>query len=386
MNLELTMRRIHALLLSLSLCAFGLVGASEAAEIDFVPGLSPDQKAILIRGPIEPGDDDRFYEIAEQTPRAIVYLESPGGHVTTGLSIGAEIAIRGYTTLVLEGPGCHSICAVIWVAGVRRYMSPEAQISVHAAYRLRSDANGGSEASESGQANAQIGAFLNELGLSYDAVGYFTFAGPSDDLLPITPEIAQALSIDVYIQNPGGAITPAERPTPRRITQNVSDYAGLVTHCAVLFGVEDSFWRGQAQTVLRAGHDIFGGETFVPLLSEFSDRTKAEIKDKGAVRWCLSTEENLRRQGLPTGISGPSFDCAKAATRTERTICATPDLWTADRAMSALYFHYKRNAGAYRARDFLTSQRAWLGRRNACGDNLSCLVERYSSRLFEFGA
>jgi hypothetical protein len=130
------------------------VNALKAADIEFVTGFEPNQKAILVRGPIEEGDDKRFFEIAEETPRAIVFLESPGGLVTTGISMAAEIGIRGYTTLIQDGSGCHSICAIIWVAGGRRYMSPDAYISVHAAYSSKNIANGSFETSELGVANA----------------------------------------------------------------------------------------------------------------------------------------------------------------------------------------------------------------------------------------
>ena len=380
------MRLIYFLIASLALCLTAFVGALNAAEIEVVPGLHPDEKTILVRGSIEEGDDSRFFDIAEETPHAIVFLESSGGLVSTGISIAAEIAIRDYTTLVLDGSGCHSICAIMWVAGVRRYMSPDADISVHAAYRMRNSADGSIETSESGTANAQIGAFLNEIGLSADAIRYFTFAGPSEDLLDITPEMAQALSIDVYIQSSNGTISPGERPTPRRITRQISEYTALAGNCTALFSVNGEFWQNQAKAVLDRGHQIFGGEIFARLLGEYVAVTKTDITQQGFVRWCLSAEENLRRDGLHTGISGPSYDCSRSSTRTESAICETPDLWARDKAMANLYFYYRENVDASRSQEFLSSQRAWLSRRDQCSDDIACLYERYSSRLFDFGA
>lgn len=379
------MRQVRILLASLAVCMTTHVGALNAAEIEVIPGLEPNQKAILVRGPIEVGDDRRFFDVAEANPRAIVFLESPGGVVTAGISIAAEIAIPNHTTLVLDGPGCHSICAIMWVAGARRYMSPGANISVHAAYRTRNDANGGVETSESGMANAQIGAFLNEIGLSADAIRYFTFAGPSEELLEITPEIAQALSIDVYVQTPNGTATPAERPTPRRITRQVSEYSGLAGNCTMLFRVDGTIWEEQPRIVLGEGHEIFGGQAFAPLLGEYVAITKAAIDDLGFVRWCLSAEQNLRGDGLLTGIAGPSYDCSKSTTPTEFAICDSSDLWAMDRAMASLYFYYRENAQANRSQEFMSSQRAWLARRDQCADDVSCIYERYASRLFDFG-
>lgn len=340
---------------------------------------------IMIRGPIEPGDDDTFYKFARQAERASVFLESPGGHVDTGISIGAEIAISGFTTLVLDGEGCHSICAVIWVSGVRRYMSPNADISVHAAYRLVNNGDGSVEAPESGVANAKIGAFLNEIGLSRQAIEYFTVARPDEPLLPITPTVAQVLDIDVHIQDGFNVTTAAERPTPRRISRQVSEYAGLAGNCKMLFGMKPGFWEAQAEHVLKQGHEVFGGEIFASLLGEFTSAAKVDLKRRGFVRWCLMAEANLRADGLPTGLSGPSYDCGKAATSTESAICSSRDLWAMDRAMASLYFYFRENSGASRSQEFLASQRSWLKRRDACGSRVECVKERYSFRLFDFG-
>lgn len=273
----------------------------------------------------------------------------------------------------------------MWVAGLRRYMSPDADISVHAAYRMRNSADGSVEASESGMANAQIGAFLNEIGLSVDAIRYFTFAAPGEELLEITPDVAQALSIDVYIQKPDGVIPPSQRPTPRRIVRQVSEYTALAGNCTMLLSVNGEFWKEQARILLDHGHQIFGDETFALLLGEYVAITKAGIEQQGFVRWCLSAEQNLRRDGLQTGIRGPSYDCSRSTTRTEFAVCDTPDLWAMDRAMANLYFYYRENVDKSRSQEFLSSQRAWLSRRDQCADDLTCLYERYSSRLFDFG-
>lgn len=381
-----SIRRVTlSVVLFAALVAAVVPNATSAAEIELIDGLAPGQRGILIRGPIESGDDNRFYELAGQADRAIVFLESPGGAVDAGISIGAEIAIRGFTTLVLDRDGCHSICAVIWVSGTRRYMSPNADISVHAAYRLEANADGATDAAESGVANAKIGAYLNELGLSRAAIEYFTVARPGEPLLPLTPETAQMLDIDVYIQDGERLITPSERPTPRRITRQVSEFAGLSTNCSELLGVDPKVWRTQAEIVLKRGHALFGGEVFVTLLPEFSETTKTVLQRDGFVRWCIAAEASLRKDGLPTGITGPSFDCKRAGNPTESAVCGSEELWVLDNAMANLYFLYKGNASTSRRVEFLESQRTWLQRRDECGANLDCLAERYSSRLFDFG-
>jgi len=135
---------------------------AQAADIKAFPGDNGYQY-IMITGPIEEGDGDAFYAIARETPKAFVLLMSPGGLVEDGLWIAAEIALRQYDTWVLPGEGCHSICAIMWVSGSRRYMDKDARISVHAAYQMVGQVDGSYDYSVSGSANAKIGAFLNEL-------------------------------------------------------------------------------------------------------------------------------------------------------------------------------------------------------------------------------
>lgn len=63
-----------------------------------------DFAQIFIRGPIEQGDSAKFFVLSEQYRRASIILESSGGLVNEALSIGSEIAIRGFTTYVFH-PG-----------------------------------------------------------------------------------------------------------------------------------------------------------------------------------------------------------------------------------------------------------------------------------------
>jgi hypothetical protein len=78
----------------------------------------------------------------------------------------------------------------------------------------------------------------------------------------------------------------------------------------------------------------------------------------------------------------PSFDCAKAATRVEKMICADSELAAVDRAVAKLY------AGVSRAdrKKLFTSQADWLKERDRCEDR-GCLLGSYDERFFDlFGA
>ena len=77
---------------------------------------------------------------------------------------------------------------------------------------------------------------------------------------------------------------------------------------------------------------------------------------------------------------GPSFDCAKATSPVERLVCSDPALGAADRDLAAAYARVSRKSrdGAGLRDD----QRAWLARRDACGDR-SCLADSYRRRAAE---
>lgn len=81
---------------------------------------------------------------------------------------------------------------------------------------------------------------------------------------------------------------------------------------------------------------------------------------------------------------GPSFDCGKASTPVERTICKSSELAKADRDVAAAYAALAvKLSGA--AKDHLVKdQQRWAGNRNhACTgeDAATCLKSRYENRL-----
>lgn len=118
-------------------------------------------------------------------------------------------------------------------------MHINARIGVHAAYRDGAHADGSNSAQEVGSANADIGAYLNQLGLSREAVLYFTTAGPSQTF-PVTPAIARRLDLEPYVFDGQRWQTPKEFPSPRRLVQQVSQFMGMSRDCGELLGVSDA--------------------------------------------------------------------------------------------------------------------------------------------------
>ena len=91
-------------------------------------------------------------------------------------------------------------------------------------------------------------------------------------------------------------------------------------------------------------------------------------------------------------VSGPSFDCAKAATAGERLICGDPALSAADRKMSTAYLALRKTLSPESFSGFQAAQRAWLSYamrictspprpdENSTSTPTDCLEETYGSR------
>jgi hypothetical protein len=162
-----------------------------------------DGNAITISGQINPNDFETFKIKAGPLTKADVWLSSPGGDLQAAIKIGEFIRLRGWSTFVTAG--CSSACALIWLGGVTRYMTDTARVGFHAA-----SING----QEKGAGNAVIGAYMNRLGLSYDAVLFATTAS-SSDITYLTPDYAKHIGIKVTMieEVPAGQQQPARQAT-----------------------------------------------------------------------------------------------------------------------------------------------------------------------------
>jgi hypothetical protein len=128
---------------------------------------------ITVSGEITSDDAARFSSVISGVSKAIVLLDSPGGSVISGLDMGRRIKSSSFITAVPGNTMCVSSCALIWLAGSKRFAEINSYIGFHAAYVYK---NG--KPVESGMGNALIGAYLNSLGLTDRAVMYVTKAPP----------------------------------------------------------------------------------------------------------------------------------------------------------------------------------------------------------------
>lgn len=165
---------------------------------------------ISIRGEIELGDDEKFESLALGIEQGIVFLDSAGGRIVPALKIGKALRLRGYLAAVPHGTQCASACGLVWLGGKERLVFPGGSVGFHVAYR-----ESGGEVIETGQGNALIGAYLNQLGLPERAIEYVTRAAP-DSMIWLTQSDADRYGITAYFVPSNDPSVTSDKPPNRR--------------------------------------------------------------------------------------------------------------------------------------------------------------------------
>lgn len=350
-------------------------GGVRAADMEVMDVLGQAISVVSVRGDLAEGDGAKFAELVAGLDRASVMLEGGGGADREALTVGAEIQAKGFATVVLPGMPCTSACALAWVSGVRRYMSKDSAVGFNAAYREQDGV-----LAESGVANAEIGSFLTHLGLRIEAIRFMTI-GKVDAPMMLTPEIARKVGIEIFEQDGLAVTPPQDAPTADLYVGRFVSYSYINARCLPFFAPDAGAIDRGVRAAFEEGNRIVGSGNWVELWTPRFDFVKSRIEADGTLPLCLEAEADLRAQGQPTGIDGPSFDCGQASTPTETAICGDRDLWPKDRAMTAIYFWVREHADAPTRKSVLEAQRAWLKARNACGGDASCLRHVYDTRF-----
>lgn len=94
------------------------------------------EQVLLLLGPIQPGDADRFSAHLDSlpTPPARIALNSPGGVVAEALAIGRVLRSAALDTVMLPGMICLSSCPYVFAAGTDRLASRDAALGMHQHY------------------------------------------------------------------------------------------------------------------------------------------------------------------------------------------------------------------------------------------------------------
>jgi uncharacterized protein len=79
------------------------------------------------------------------------------------------------------------------------------------------------------------------------------------------------------------------------------------------------------------------------------------------------------------GLAQPSW-CEHARSETERTICASEQLWAVDSCLNGIFKTKHDSAPASRRRSMTSETSAWLADRDRCGSSVSCIEQQYRKR------
>lgn len=162
---------------------------AQAADIKVIS--EKELTVVSVAGERNFRDEEAFADTVLRLKDAVVVFDSVGGNLVGGIEIGKAIRLKGFNTLVLDDALCASACALAWLGGKTRWAAPRAKIAVHAAWMFK---NGKKQ--ETGSGNALVGAYLNTLGLTDEAIVFITSAAP-DEAEFLSFQKAEALGIAV---------------------------------------------------------------------------------------------------------------------------------------------------------------------------------------------
>ena len=182
--------------------------SARAADIKVTAG--KELTVVSVEGELNFQDEDVFTDKVLRLKDAVVVFDSIGGNLIAGIEIGKAIRLKGFSTLVLDDTLCASACALAWLGGKTKWAGPDARIAFHAAWKLE---NG--RKVETGPGNALVGAYLQSLGLSEDAIIFITSA-PPDGAEMLSFQKAESLGLHVKkFEVPAGAQVAARHEPPQ---------------------------------------------------------------------------------------------------------------------------------------------------------------------------
>jgi uncharacterized protein YecT (DUF1311 family) len=97
----------------------------------------------------------------------------------------------------------------------------------------------------------------------------------------------------------------------------------------------------------------------------------------------INSSSSAKSSSAKRHTSGPSFNCAKATTKTEKAICNHSELSHLDTQLAKVYSQLRKSLSKSDNKLLRKKQRTWLKRRNACSNNINCLLQTYEDRIAE---
>jgi hypothetical protein len=161
-----------------------------------------DRWIIYLEGFIDTGAAARLAGLIDrqQVRRAIVFFNSPGGHLAEAMGVGRLLRQRGFDTdvggrapaSVLARPGvCYSACPFAYAGGVRRSLEPGSTLGVH---RAANNVPVPDEGAFQGVVSDQAAGYLAEMGVSDDLLAIMS-AVPHESIHELTRQEAERVGL-----------------------------------------------------------------------------------------------------------------------------------------------------------------------------------------------
>lgn len=369
---------IHRIIVTLKIALAVLLPMSlTAAEVEVHPPVS-GVSIVLLKGQLVSGDGAYFHEQTQGITKAIIFLESPGGLVAEGLSIGATIAQRGFSTMIAEGKLCASMCGIIWLSGNNRYLQEKSVVGFHAAYVDMKDGN----LEVSGTANATIGSFVSTLGLPLKTV-QFVARAPPEDMEFINHVGARVLGIDTVLVEKERVLSEFDRPTSQTLALRYASAELYQKICQSWVPYMPTSIQTSSLYVLREGASLVGEAEFLRMSQQELGSMLSNVPEDDILGACLLLELTLRLGGFETGVYGPGYNCNIAETHSQITLCRTQAFWYSDYLMNRIYLIFRDASNSAMRKRYFKGQRAWMAMRENCEGELKCLSRLYLLRFSE---
>jgi hypothetical protein len=226
--------------------------AVEAANIELRQVDAATAPLVVVEGDLELGDIELFRSKVAPLTRATVAFHSDGGSLLAGIRIGMLIRVKNFTTIVPDAAQCASACAVAWLGGAHRFLGAGSKVGFHAAYVQKAGAT-----TESGPGNAVLGAYLDQIGLSEDAIVYITQAAPNS-MKWLNMEEAAQHGIEVALLPPDAA-PPSDPIAAAGGDQPQTRLAGRATGLVVALAAR---WSEPNADILRALDGLYLDKVF----------------------------------------------------------------------------------------------------------------------------
>jgi hypothetical protein len=161
-----------------------------------------DRWFIYLEGYIDTGATARLERLldGQRIRSAVVYLDSPGGHVVEAMALGRLLRARGLATsigartanvAVSQAGRCYSACPIAYAGGVRRSLEPGSVLGVH---RAENSVRVSDESAFQVVVTRQLKDYLAEMGISGELVAIMSEV-PHDTIRELTTDEAARLGL-----------------------------------------------------------------------------------------------------------------------------------------------------------------------------------------------